>query len=463
MHRWPRPTLGRAPCQNGYSRCDGERSSGPREDPAGATAATQEQARLSEERFRLLVESVRDYAIFMLDPDGHVATWNAGAERIKGYRADEIIGQHFSIFYPPEALARGWPEHELEVGAPRRAASRTRAGACARTAPASGPTSSSPRCATTGGELIGFSKVTRDLTERRRAGRGAARRARSASGCWSRACRTTRSSCSIPTAASRPGTPAPSASRATAPSEIIGQHFSRLLPAGGRIAARLAGARAGGRARATAASRTRAGACARTASRFWANVVITAVHDAHGPAARVRQGHARPDRARARCETLEAGGPAERRVPGHARPRAAQPAGADPQRRGRDGRARGRRTRRRAWARDVIERQVGHLSRLVDDLLDVEPHHQRQDRAAAASRSTSRPSWRARVEAARPLLEERRHDARRRPRRTAAARRRATPRGSPGGPQPAQQRGQVHAGGRPHLGAAAARRRRRPC
>jgi len=58
------------------------------------------ELRQSEERFKLLVESVRDYAIFMLDPDGHVLTWNAGAERFKGYRADEIIGQHFSAFYP---------------------------------------------------------------------------------------------------------------------------------------------------------------------------------------------------------------------------------------------------------------------------------------------------------------------------------------------------------------------------
>src|SRR3984957_15662015 len=69
----------------------------------------------SEERFRLLVESVRDYAIFMLDPDGHVLTWNAGAQRFKGYRADEIIGQHFSRFYPPEALATGLPDYELKV------------------------------------------------------------------------------------------------------------------------------------------------------------------------------------------------------------------------------------------------------------------------------------------------------------------------------------------------------------
>ena len=88
--------------------------------PAGAVIGSRHEPALpgrrhrplrcqSEERFRLLVESVRDYAIFMLDPQGRVLTWNAGAERIKGYRADEIIGQHFSRFYPPEALARGLP------------------------------------------------------------------------------------------------------------------------------------------------------------------------------------------------------------------------------------------------------------------------------------------------------------------------------------------------------------------
>src|SRR5579859_5816344 len=73
------------------------------------------ELRESEQRFRLLVESVRDYAIFMLNPEGIVLTWNAGAQRFKGYRADEIIGQHFSRFYPPEALQRGLPHHELRV------------------------------------------------------------------------------------------------------------------------------------------------------------------------------------------------------------------------------------------------------------------------------------------------------------------------------------------------------------
>src|SRR5690349_5503375 len=65
--------------------------------------------------FRLLVENVRDYAIFMLDPGGHVASWNRGAQHIKGYTREEILGKHFSVFYSPEATARHWPQHELAV------------------------------------------------------------------------------------------------------------------------------------------------------------------------------------------------------------------------------------------------------------------------------------------------------------------------------------------------------------
>src|SRR5687768_9035719 len=67
----------------------------------------------TDERFRLLVESVQDYAIFMLDPRGRVATWNAGAQRLKGYAAAEVIGRHFELFYPTDVVERGWPEEEL--------------------------------------------------------------------------------------------------------------------------------------------------------------------------------------------------------------------------------------------------------------------------------------------------------------------------------------------------------------
>jgi PAS domain-containing protein len=85
-----------------------------------ATSKSAMTAQGSEVSYRLLVEGLKDYAIFMLDPEGSVASWNAGAERFKGYRADEIIGKHFSTFYPAEALQRSLPEMELRVGAFQR-------------------------------------------------------------------------------------------------------------------------------------------------------------------------------------------------------------------------------------------------------------------------------------------------------------------------------------------------------
>jgi PAS domain S-box-containing protein len=123
--------------------------------------------RPSEEQFRLLVESVRDYAIFMLAPDGRVATWNAGAQAIKGYTAEEIVGTHFSRFYEPEAVARGWPEHELALATAhgrfedegwRLRKDGTRFLASVVITALRGAK----------GELRGFAKVTRDLTARRR-------------------------------------------------------------------------------------------------------------------------------------------------------------------------------------------------------------------------------------------------------------------------------------------------------
>jgi PAS domain S-box-containing protein len=122
--------------------------------------------RQSEERFRLLVSEVLDYAILMLDPEGRIASWNAGAERIKGYQAQEIIGQHFSRFYPPEDVEGGKPAHELKVAAEqgrfedegwrvRKNGSRFWANVVI-TALRDGT-----------GQLRGFAKVTRDITERK--------------------------------------------------------------------------------------------------------------------------------------------------------------------------------------------------------------------------------------------------------------------------------------------------------
>lgn len=102
----------------------------------------------SGELHRLLVERVSDYAIFALDPRGHILTWNAGAERVTGYRPEEAIGKHFSIFYPPEDLAAGKPARDLQIAAKAGRVDddewRVR-----RDAPGSGPTCFSPHCATT--------------------------------------------------------------------------------------------------------------------------------------------------------------------------------------------------------------------------------------------------------------------------------------------------------------------------
>ena len=109
--------------------------------------AAAEHRRADEELFRVLIESVRDYAIFVLDPAGHIATWNAGAQRFKGYEAREIIGRHFSVFYPEADVLAGKCDMELEVAA-REGRFEDEAGACARTDRGSGRTSSSRRCAT---------------------------------------------------------------------------------------------------------------------------------------------------------------------------------------------------------------------------------------------------------------------------------------------------------------------------
>ncbi|HVE84161.1 MAG TPA: PAS domain S-box protein, partial [Myxococcales bacterium] len=131
----------------------------------------------SEERLRLLVEAVQDYAIFMLDTEGRVATWNSGAQRLSGYSAEEIIGRHFSVFYPPGSGAAGKAERELEVARERGRVEdegyRVRKDGTRYWA---NVVISAVRDAS--GQLRGFAKVTRDMTERRRAEEEVAARSR---------------------------------------------------------------------------------------------------------------------------------------------------------------------------------------------------------------------------------------------------------------------------------------------
>ena len=122
--------------------------------------------RASEERFRLMVASVKDYAILMLDVSGHVVTWNAGAERLKGYKAEEVIGKHFSIFYSDEDLERGKPEREIKgantVGCFEDEGWRVRKDGSQFWANVV-----ITALRDEAGVLRGYSKVTRDITERR--------------------------------------------------------------------------------------------------------------------------------------------------------------------------------------------------------------------------------------------------------------------------------------------------------
>ena len=126
----------------------------------------QEALRQSEERFRLLVQGVMDYAIFMLDPAGYITNWNTGARRMKGYDADEIVGQHFSRFYSEEDLAAGLPARalgvakqegrfEMEGWRVRKDGTRFWANVVI------------DAILNDGGDLVGFAKITRDITERR--------------------------------------------------------------------------------------------------------------------------------------------------------------------------------------------------------------------------------------------------------------------------------------------------------
>jgi PAS domain S-box-containing protein len=121
----------------------------------------------SERNFRLLVQGITDYAIYMLDPEGHVTNWNKGAERIKGYKAKDIVGQHFSVFYTPEDRAAGLPQRALEIARKEKhflaEGWRVRKDGTRFFASVVIDPIFEKR------KLIGFAKITRDITERQNA------------------------------------------------------------------------------------------------------------------------------------------------------------------------------------------------------------------------------------------------------------------------------------------------------
>lgn len=320
---------------------------------------------LEDNRYRLLVESVRDYGIFMLDAQGIVISWNPGAQLIKGYEADEIIGQHFSRFYEPADVARGWPAEELVRAAAdgrfedenwrlRKDGTRFWAGVVI----------TAMRDAS--GKLIGFAKVTRDLTERRRHNE----ELRQSEEQFRLLMDGVRDYAIIMLDASghvRTWNEGAQQIIGYTAEEIVGRHFSRFYPA--ESIERLWPEHELSVARLQGRFEEEGWRVRRDGSRFWASVVITALRSPDGELA----GFAKVTQDITQRQRLEALQESAREMTvflamlSHELRNPLAPI--------RNAVAvlemSENLDRMVEWSRDVIGRQVGHLSRLVDDLLDV--------------------------------------------------------------------------------------------
>jgi PAS domain S-box-containing protein len=348
------------------------------------------------------VEAVSDYAIFLLDADGHVISWNRGAERLKGYTRDEIVGQHISVFYPHDAIARRWPQHELEVAAREGRFEdegwRVRKDGSKFWANVVITALRDPQ-----GNLTGFAKITRDLSERR----AQEERLRESEEGFRLLLEGVEDYAVLMLDTEGRVTSWNSgASRIMGytSEEIIGHSFERFFSpadvAAGRPAAELR------RAMLNRRSEDRGWRLRKDGTRFWADVIVTSLRDASG---RLR-GFAKVVRdlsEKKRMETLQEQGrnlteflamlAHELRNPlapirnALAIMAASELAPA-----------------RLSWAREVIERQTSHLTHLVDDLLDVSRITRGKLRLRSAPLDLNTAIQRA-IESSRPLIDERRH------------------------------------------------------
>jgi PAS domain S-box-containing protein len=231
-----------------------------------------------EQRFKLFVESVQDYAIFMLDPQGNITSWNAGAERIKGYSSFEIFGKHFSCFYPPEALANDKPTKFLEIAA-RDGHAEDEGWRVRKDGSQFWARVTLTAVRDRAGSLVGFGKVTRDLTDLKHAELSLLRQEQRfqlyVQGVQDYALFMLDPEGNITTWNS-------GAERAKGykASEIIGKHFSCFYPEEdvrrGKPASELEVAAKEGRVE-DEGWRVR-----KDGSKFWANVIITALRDGSG-------------------------------------------------------------------------------------------------------------------------------------------------------------------------------------
>jgi PAS domain S-box-containing protein len=390
-------------------------------DPEIHGRTAKDTHRKVEEQFEGLVAGVRDYAIFLLDPDGIVRSWNAGAERIKGYRPNDIIGQHFSRFYPADVRSTGWPEKELALAARdghfedegwrvRKDGSRFWANVVISS------------LYDDAGKVRAFLKITRDLSERK-----AAEEALRLSEERLRLLVEGVSDYAIfmldPEGKVATWNTGAERLKGYKAEEIIGRHFSTFYPDEARARRwpqqELELATHDGR------FEDEGWRLRKDGSRFWANVVITALRDADGKL----QGFAKVTRdlteRRAAEESLRSAyGDLERRVEERTRELAARDRQKDeflamlghelrnplaPIRNALEIlKLEKAPSAARTQAHGLIERQVQHLVRLVDDLLDVsrimqgkiELRYERIELAAVVERA---------IDTAQPVLDARGH------------------------------------------------------
>ena len=232
----------------------------------------------SDDRFRLLIESVVDYGIFMLDLDGRIATWNAGAERMEGYGAREIIGKHFSILYSPEDVASGKCEQKLAT-ATREGRFEEEGWRVRKDGSRFWANVLITPVRDAAGRLIGFGKVTRDLTERQQA-QDELRRSDERLRLLIASVRDYAIFVLDPQGHVVTWNRGAERLKGYSANEIIGQHFSRFYPEedvrAGKCEHELEGATSLGR------FEDEGWRLRKDGSRFWANVVITPIHDGNG-------------------------------------------------------------------------------------------------------------------------------------------------------------------------------------